>query len=567
VGCAGVIQVTLDRGSAVASYAEVIECWRRDAGFGVWFNGVLTSAPFAAFRWETRPVSDATANDPFEFVVLDSPDLAREPDPDTFAEHFRLDPRADVLAFTNLGGDAIMVMPRPAGAASACGHLAAFVRNAPEPVVFHESADMIARVMMYAPARDRPRGASDRADGVDWLVGPSGAARFRVLDQENRILRQQRGGRRLCLMDDERRRLAVRTYPNGLCERLIGMIRRECVDWLIVLNEEQVRFVGGSGFHYNSGSTASLGPAFPAYRPRRFRIQTGITLLPVTESPPRRSFQCCITSFAWNRWRHKLMHVCCVICGPQWSGRTSMRWPERKTELDGHNHRNCLTTLRRRVESPPLCRHHRFIVESGPAVQRTKHPSLGDLAVRVDENFHPHGPLHMRTDRVSCVIWLHLPHHRWQLNIGIAGAVDAGPQLVREGLSGLNAAHRISLKQRQRELRALSREATSKAHTLAWHEVTHRTVGDGISVHQKHVGSIDIQQYRDRAFLPVAANVDDAATGTHTLVRLLRPLLGLRRRVRTQREGCHAESQRPCAVGHPSPTHDITSSTGEPMCG
>ncbi len=129
---AGTIRARLLHGSVAASYAQVVDAWRRDAEFCPWFNGVLAAAPFAAFRWETRPVSSATANDPFEFVLLDSPSLAREPDPEAFDEHFRAQPGPDVLAFPNLGGDAIMVVPRPVGPVSAYGHLAAFVRGAPE---------------------------------------------------------------------------------------------------------------------------------------------------------------------------------------------------------------------------------------------------------------------------------------------------------------------------------------------------------------------------------------------------------------------------------------------------
>ena len=68
---------------------------------------------------------------PFEFVVLNSPGLARRPDRDAFAAHFP-GPASGVAVFPNLGGDAIMVVPCPIGDESAYGHLAAFVRLAPE---------------------------------------------------------------------------------------------------------------------------------------------------------------------------------------------------------------------------------------------------------------------------------------------------------------------------------------------------------------------------------------------------------------------------------------------------
>jgi putative transposase len=52
---------------------------------------------------------------------------------------------------------------------------------------------------------------------------------------------------------------------NAFCERLIGTMRRECLDWLILLNERHLRAVVQEWVaHYNRGRPhASLGPAIP----------------------------------------------------------------------------------------------------------------------------------------------------------------------------------------------------------------------------------------------------------------------------------------------------------------
>jgi putative transposase len=52
---------------------------------------------------------------------------------------------------------------------------------------------------------------------------------------------------------------------NAFCERLIGKIRRECLDWLILLNERHLRSVRQEWVaHYNqSRPHASLGPGIP----------------------------------------------------------------------------------------------------------------------------------------------------------------------------------------------------------------------------------------------------------------------------------------------------------------
>ena len=52
---------------------------------------------------------------------------------------------------------------------------------------------------------------------------------------------------------------------NALCERLIGTLRRECLDWMIPLTEEHLRKTLRSWLpHYNRGRPhASLGPGLP----------------------------------------------------------------------------------------------------------------------------------------------------------------------------------------------------------------------------------------------------------------------------------------------------------------
>ena len=58
----------------------------------------------------------------------------------------------------------------------------------------------------------------------------------------------------------------VRTpQANAFCERLIGSIRRECLDWLIPIHEGHLRWILRDWvIHYNRGRPhASLGPGIP----------------------------------------------------------------------------------------------------------------------------------------------------------------------------------------------------------------------------------------------------------------------------------------------------------------
>ena len=83
--------------------------------------------------------------------------------------------------------------------------------------------------------------------------------------------------------DDEDQGLTVLKTPvrcpqaNAFCERLIDTIRRECLDWLIVLNERHLRGVLREWVtHYNQGRPhASLGPGIPDVPVDRLARATG----------------------------------------------------------------------------------------------------------------------------------------------------------------------------------------------------------------------------------------------------------------------------------------------------
>lgn len=157
--------VNLD--SQPASFADVLPAWSDDPGFRSLFNAQLADAPYRAFRWETPPVTDATAGRPFEFVVLDSPGLERRPEREAFAEHFGTASEEGVVVFPNLGRDAIMVVPCPITAPSAYGHLAAFVRKAPD-----SQRHALWRLVGEAMARRvgaQPVWLSTAGGGVSWL--------------------------------------------------------------------------------------------------------------------------------------------------------------------------------------------------------------------------------------------------------------------------------------------------------------------------------------------------------------------------------------------------------------
>lgn len=160
------IRMAIYLDSSPVPYAEVLHRWRTDAHFRAWFNGLLVDSPFAAFRWETPPLTTANADRPFECVLLDSPGLVTNPDDEAFSEHFgkAVDGVVEVL---NLGKDAILIIPSPIGAWSSYGHLGAFVRQAPEPQM-HALWKLVGTAMQRRLGT-KPVWLSTAGAGVPWL--------------------------------------------------------------------------------------------------------------------------------------------------------------------------------------------------------------------------------------------------------------------------------------------------------------------------------------------------------------------------------------------------------------
>lgn len=162
-----VLRVTVGREGSLVTYAQALRLWREDASFRAMFIALLADAPYSAFRWETPPITTSTADRVFEFVLLDTPELARTPDAGAFAEHFKPAAARGVVEFSNLGKDAILVAPCPIVSSAAYGHLAAFVRQAPESQR-HALWELVGAAMGRRLS-SRPVWLSTAGGGVSWL--------------------------------------------------------------------------------------------------------------------------------------------------------------------------------------------------------------------------------------------------------------------------------------------------------------------------------------------------------------------------------------------------------------
>ena len=161
------LKVAILLSSVPVPYGEVLRRWQLDENFRAFFISILADSPFAAFRWETPPLTSASADRPFEFVLLDSPSLDRTPSPDAFAEYFHGAPTGGIVEFTNLGGDAILIAPCSTDLVAAYGHIGAFIRQAPERQK-HDLWKCVGAAMQQRTS-NTPIWLSTAGAGVPWL--------------------------------------------------------------------------------------------------------------------------------------------------------------------------------------------------------------------------------------------------------------------------------------------------------------------------------------------------------------------------------------------------------------
>ncbi|MDJ0616222.1 MAG: hypothetical protein QNJ63_05610 [Calothrix sp. MO_192.B10] len=149
-------------------YADVLNLWQRDEDFRCFFISLLSDVSFSAYRWETPPITNDTAKCQFEFVILNCPGIARTPDSKTYANYFTTSDLDDgIVVFENLGKDAVLVVPSPRGSESAYGHLATFIRHAPDSQ--KHTLWRIVGQTMEKQISDRPIWLSTAGGGVSWL--------------------------------------------------------------------------------------------------------------------------------------------------------------------------------------------------------------------------------------------------------------------------------------------------------------------------------------------------------------------------------------------------------------
>ncbi len=165
----GRIHVTVEHESAATvSFARALDAMASDPTFRTALDETLRACRFSAYRFECPGITADALDRRFEFLIVDSPGLERAAaDATAFRAHLEADPRP-IVTFENLGRDAVLVVPNRPKGDEAYGHLADFVRSAPD-----DARHLLWRSVasaMQARLRTEPRVWLNTAGaGVPWL--------------------------------------------------------------------------------------------------------------------------------------------------------------------------------------------------------------------------------------------------------------------------------------------------------------------------------------------------------------------------------------------------------------
>ncbi|MEO0376501.1 MAG: hypothetical protein AAF329_18130 [Cyanobacteria bacterium P01_A01_bin.17] len=154
------------------TWQQVLDFWQNDSDFRDLTTNVFVQSPYAAFFWETPPITRRTRLKVWECVIVNAPALTGVvANPLPFSQQFeRQESGTEICLFPNLGGDALLVVPCPAKPLSTHAHLAVFVRNAPHPrtdILWQSLSEAISYHL--ETSNGEPLWISTSGLGVSWL--------------------------------------------------------------------------------------------------------------------------------------------------------------------------------------------------------------------------------------------------------------------------------------------------------------------------------------------------------------------------------------------------------------
>ncbi len=149
-------------------YRDFIILLQDDDEFRLFFINLLSDIPFHAYQWETPPVTSDSTDQPFEFVVHNSPGIDLPPEPGPFQQYFDdTNEGHEIVVFNNLGNDARLIAPTPKGEGLNYSHIGVFTESAPmeQQQVLWQTVGQATEELIS----DQPLWLNTAGGGVAWL--------------------------------------------------------------------------------------------------------------------------------------------------------------------------------------------------------------------------------------------------------------------------------------------------------------------------------------------------------------------------------------------------------------
>ncbi len=155
------------------SYRDLINLWKNNEAFCLFFIDILKQSDHQAYRFETPALNDASLDLAFEFVLLASPELIKPADPIAFQKQFEnLDCSKGIVSFTNLSKDSLLTVPvyqsLTESVIPSYSHLADFTRHA-QSELQTMLWQQVARNLEELDLSLGPYWLSTAGAGVPWL--------------------------------------------------------------------------------------------------------------------------------------------------------------------------------------------------------------------------------------------------------------------------------------------------------------------------------------------------------------------------------------------------------------
>lgn len=160
------IKFYIEESGKKISVADFINNLIESKYFRFYYNTLLKDSSFIAFFWENIPFTKNSLTIDYEFSLVNSTSLMNQKsDPSAFDDYFKKE--EEVVSFSNLRGDANLIVPCPNQNLDSYSHIGNFVRSSDMNQI-DKLWEMVGNEISKS-LRDNPIWLSTAGLGVPWL--------------------------------------------------------------------------------------------------------------------------------------------------------------------------------------------------------------------------------------------------------------------------------------------------------------------------------------------------------------------------------------------------------------